>query len=50
MWRLVTDRLLEYRYQQIETAMLFDDADQASRAVLAQVARLAQHDSTAERG
>ena len=38
LWRMVTDRLLEYRYQQIETAILLDDADQASREVLAQVA------------
>ena len=44
LWRMVTDRLMENRYQQIESAILLDDADQASRPVLAQVARLAQHD------
>ena len=48
LWRLVTDRLLEYRYQQLDTAILFDDADQASRAVLSQVLRLAQHDCAPE--
>ena len=48
LWRMVTDRLLENRYQQIETAILLDDADQASREVLAQVARLAQYDCTAD--
>ena len=27
LWRMLTDRLLENRYQQIETAILLDDAD-----------------------
>ncbi len=48
LWRMITDRLLENRYQQIETAILLDDADQASRQVLAQVARLAEYDCTAD--
>ena len=48
LWRLLTDRLLEYRYQQLNTTILLDDADQASRTVLAQVLRLAQHDPSPE--
>ena len=44
LWRMVADRLMEYRYQQIDVAILLDDADLASPQVLAQVARLAQHD------
>ena len=44
LWRAVTDRLIEYRYQQLEAVVLLDDADLASPQVLAQVARLAQHD------
>lgn len=44
LWRAVTDRLIEYRYQQLEAVLLFDDADRADRRVLAQVARLAQFD------
>jgi general secretion pathway protein A len=48
LWRLVADRLLQYRYQQLEATILLDDADQAARPVLAQVARLAQHDPSPE--
>jgi type II secretory pathway predicted ATPase ExeA len=48
LWRLVTDRLLEYRIQQIETVILLDDADQASRQVLTHVVRLAQCDPSPE--
>jgi len=48
VWRLVTDRIREHRYQQIGTVVLLDDADQAGEAVVAQVARLAQFDLSAE--
>jgi MSHA biogenesis protein MshM len=41
LWRMVTDRIAEYRYQQLGVVMFFDDADQADRQVLTQVARLA---------
>lgn len=44
LWRSVTDRLAEYRYQQLETVVLLDDADRAAGAVLDQVTRLAQYD------
>ncbi len=46
LWRLVTDRIREHRYQQFHTVMLLDDADRATREVLIQVARLARHDSS----
>jgi len=42
--RMVTDRITEYRYQQIDTVLLFDDADRASEEVLTHVARLVQFD------
>ena len=35
LWRAVTDRLIEYRYQQLEAVVLLDDADQADPQVLA---------------
>ncbi len=44
LWRLVTDRIAEYRYEQLGAVVLLDDADQATRQVLAQVARLAHLD------
>lgn len=44
LWRAVTDRLTEYRYQQLNTIVLLDDADQAESRVLTQVTRLAQYD------
>ena len=44
LWRVVADRLVEHRYQGLETVLLLDDADRAGRDVLAQVARLARHD------
>ncbi len=40
LWRVVADRLAEYRYQQIEAVALLDDADQADRQVLQHVTRL----------
>jgi len=48
LWRMLTDRLIEHRYQQLETVLLFDDADQANRAVLRHVARLARYDTSPE--
>jgi general secretion pathway protein A len=42
IWRLLNDRLSEFRYQQLETVALFDDVDQADAAVLTHVARLAR--------
>jgi len=44
LWRSVTDRLIEYRYQQLDTIILLDDADRAASGVLDLVTRLAQHD------
>lgn len=41
LWRMLEDRLDEHRYQQIETVVLLDDAEEASPELLAQVARLA---------
>ena len=44
LWRALTDRITEYRYGQLDTVVIFDDADRASEEVLTQVARLAQFD------
>ena len=44
---MLADRLLEYRYQQIDAAVLLDDADQASREVLPHLMRLASYDRIA---
>jgi cytidyltransferase-like protein len=46
--RALGDRLSEFRYQQLNVIVLLDDADQASRPVLAQMTRLLQHDSSPE--
>ena len=46
LWRAVTDRLAEFRYQQVGSVILLDDVDQASHDVLGQITRLAQHDSS----
>jgi len=48
LWRVITDRLAEFYYQRLETVILLDDADCADSRVLAQVARLARHDSASE--
>lgn len=48
VWRLVTDRICEHRYQQIGTVVLLDDADQAEESVIAQIARLVQFDPSPE--
>ena len=44
LWRIVVDRIREYRYQQWATVILLDDADLAGQPVLLQLTRLAQHD------
>ena len=44
LWRMVIDRIREYRYQQIDMVLLFDDADRATPEVLVQLGRLARHD------
>ncbi len=44
LWRAVTDRIIEHRYQQLATVVLLDDAHQADPRVLAQVTRLVQFD------
>jgi general secretion pathway protein A len=48
LWRTVTDRLIEFRYQQLHAIALFDDAHLAGGQVLGQVARLAQYDASPE--
>jgi general secretion pathway protein A len=48
LWRIVTDRMAEYRYQQLDAVLLVDDADQATAEVLTQVTRLAKHDPSPE--
>lgn len=47
LWRAVTDRWAEYRYQQLDAAILLDDADRASAAVATQVARLVRQAAAA---
>jgi type II secretory pathway predicted ATPase ExeA len=42
LWRAISDRLIENRYQQLDTVVLLDDADEARPEVLEHVARLAQ--------
>ncbi|MCC7083827.1 MAG: AAA family ATPase [Pirellulales bacterium] len=44
LWRMVVDRIAENRYQQIETVLLLDDADEAPPNALEQVVRIAQQD------
>ena len=48
LWRAVTDRLIEYRYQQLEAVVLLDDADQADPSVLQHVTRLVRFDPSPE--
>jgi len=48
LWRAITDRLAEFYYQKSQTVILLDDADCADDWVLAQVARLARHESSSE--
>ncbi len=44
LWRALTDRLIEYRYQQLDTTILLDDADRAAAGTLELATRLAEHD------
>ncbi len=46
VWQCLERRLRENRYEQLETVLLLDDADQATPEVLTQVARIAKHDPT----
>ncbi len=48
LWRTLIDRIAEFRYQQLETVLLLDDADLAPPSVLTQVTRLAKHDMSAD--
>jgi general secretion pathway protein A len=48
LWRAVSDRLIEYRYQQMEAVVLLDDVDQADPRVLQHVTRLACFDPSPE--
>ena len=44
LWRALTNRLIEHRYQQLETVVLFDDVDQAEPRTLQHVTRLTRFD------
>ena len=44
LWRAVTDRLIEYRYQRLEAVVLLDDVDRADHQMLRHVTRLARFD------
>jgi general secretion pathway protein A len=44
LWRLLLDRLVENRYQQLNTVVLLDDAEDASPQLLEHLVRLAQAD------
>jgi general secretion pathway protein A len=44
LWRAILDRLVENRYQQLDTVMLLDDGGEARPEVLEHVVRLAQCD------
>ena len=44
LWRAISDRLVEYRYQQIDTVVLIDAADQALRSLVPHLTRLAKID------
>lgn len=48
LWRLLSDRIAELRYQRWHTVVLLDDADGASRTVLAHVLRLAKSEPEPE--
>lgn len=48
LWRALADAIAANRCQQLTSVVLLDDADEASPAVLAQIARLAQLDSAAD--
>lgn len=44
VWQSISDRLREFRYEQANTVLLFDNADQAVRDAQLQILRLAQID------
>lgn len=44
IWQRIEDRIAEFRYQQVSTVVLLDDADCAAATVLTQVTRLAKSD------
>ena len=44
LWRAIADRLVEYRYQQLEAVVLLDDADQVDPETLRHVTRFARSD------
>jgi general secretion pathway protein A len=48
LWRAVSDRLTEYRYQQLNAVVLLDDVDQAEPQVLQHVTRLVRFDPSLE--
>jgi type II secretory pathway predicted ATPase ExeA len=48
LWRMVTDRIVAFRYQQLDTVLLVDDADRASRDLVLQLTRLVQFDLSPE--
>lgn len=48
LWRRLADRLAEHRYQQLTTAVLLDDADQAPAETLALIGRLVRLDPLPE--
>jgi general secretion pathway protein A len=48
LWRMLEDRLLEHRWQQLDSVMLLDDADSASDQVLTALLRLMQFDESPE--
>jgi type II secretory pathway predicted ATPase ExeA len=47
LWRSLLDRLTENRYQQLDTVLLLDDADEAPAPVLDHLVRLVQADNVA---
>ncbi|MBI2825433.1 MAG: hypothetical protein HYX69_12170 [Planctomycetia bacterium] len=48
LWRMLADRLAEFRLQNLDSVVLLDDCDEAGSEVLAQVARLTQTDVARE--
>ena len=47
-WQMAVDRIAEFRYQQVETVVLLDDADRATPEAITLATRLAQHDLSPE--
>ena len=48
LWRALTNRLVEHRYQRLETVVLLDDVDQADLRTLQHAARLIRFDTSPE--